>query len=87
MWQVAKPVVEEYVRTHVGPQAFARDLAQTAKILSRFGPRLPRLVEDALIAQAHPKPEQTPARRVGPLGYGLAGGGLVALGVVIGAAL
>ena len=47
MWQVAKPVVEEYVRTHVGPQAFARDLAQTAKILSRFGPRLPRLVEDA----------------------------------------
>ena len=48
---------------------------------------LPRLVEDALIAQAHPKPEQTPARRVGPLGYGLAGGGLVALGVVIGAAL
>ena len=38
MWQVAKPVVEEYVRTHVGPQAFARDLAQTAKILSRLWP-------------------------------------------------
>ncbi|SUZ30559.1 putative protein kinase UbiB [Roseibaca ekhonensis] len=87
MWQVAKPVVEEYVRTHVGPQAFARDLALTAKILSRFGPRLPRLVEEALIAQAHPKPAPTPTRRIGPLGWGLTGGGLVALGVAIGAAL
>jgi ubiquinone biosynthesis protein len=52
IWQVAKPVVESYVSRNVGPLALLRDLAQTARVLGRFGPRLPRLVEDLLIAQA-----------------------------------
>jgi ubiquinone biosynthesis protein len=87
MWQVAKPVVEEYVRANVGPQAFARDLALTAKILTRFGPRLPRLVEDALIAQANPDPAPRKKAGLHPVAWGLGGGGLVALGFVLGAAL
>jgi ubiquinone biosynthesis protein len=42
-----------------------RDLAQTARVLARFGPKLPRLVEAALIAQAeHPAPPPTPKRSV-----------------------
>jgi ubiquinone biosynthesis protein len=52
IWQVAKPVVEGYVARNVGPLALLRDLAQTARVMARFGPRLPRLVEAALIAQA-----------------------------------
>lgn len=52
IWQVAKPVVESYVSRNVGPLALLRDLAQTARVLGRFGPRLPRLVEAALIRQA-----------------------------------
>ena len=52
IWQVAKPVVESYVSRNVGPLALMRDLAQTARVLGRFGPRLPRLVEAALIRQA-----------------------------------
>lgn len=54
IWQVAKPVVESYVSRNVGPLAMLRDLAQTARVLGRFGPRLPRLVEAALIRQAEP---------------------------------
>ena len=54
IWQVARPVVESYVAKNIGPAALLRDLAQTARILSRFGPKLPRLVEAALIAQADP---------------------------------
>ena len=56
IWQVAKPVVESYVSRNVGPLALLRDLALTARILGRFGPRLPRLVEAALIRQAEVPP-------------------------------
>ena len=63
IWQVAKPVVETYVSRNVGPLALLRDMAQTARVLARFGPRLPRLVEAALIAQAEsPLPAKTRPR-------------------------
>ena len=54
IWQVARPIVENYVAKNIGPAALLRDLTQTAHILSRFGSKLPRLVEAALIAQAEP---------------------------------
>ena len=52
IWQVARPVVEEYIKGSIGPAAVVRDLGKTAKVLARFGPRLPALVEAALIRQA-----------------------------------
>ncbi|MFY0682067.1 MAG: 2-polyprenylphenol 6-hydroxylase [Thalassovita sp.] len=52
IWDVAKPVVEDYIKKSIGPHAIARDLAKTAKVLARFGPRLPDLVEAALIRQS-----------------------------------
>jgi ubiquinone biosynthesis protein len=52
IWKVAQPVVEDYIRTNLGPRALLRDLGKTALILTRFGPRLPDLVQKALIAQA-----------------------------------
>ena len=57
IWQVAKPVVEGYIAKNVGPAALVRDLGKTALVLARFGPRLPRLVEQMLIEQAKPKDE------------------------------
>jgi ubiquinone biosynthesis protein len=84
MWHVAKPVVEEYIKANIGPQAVLRDLTQTVRILSRFGPRLPRLVEDALIAQANPTPPDPSPRQLGPAGWVALGGVLVALGFVLG---
>lgn len=66
IWQVAKPVVESYVSRNVGPLALLRDLAQTARVLGRFGPRLPRLMEAALIRQAEvPPPVDNRARLFG----------------------
>ncbi|MEO0678175.1 MAG: 2-polyprenylphenol 6-hydroxylase, partial [Pseudomonadota bacterium] len=56
IWSVAKPVVEDYVRRNVGPQALAKDLFQTARVLSRFGPRLPQLAERALMEATNPQP-------------------------------
>ena len=56
IWEVARPVVEDYIKQSIGPRAVARDLAKTALVLARFGPRLPGLVQNALIAQANPPP-------------------------------
>ncbi|MCA0270510.1 MAG: 2-polyprenylphenol 6-hydroxylase [Proteobacteria bacterium] len=51
IWQTARPVVETYIRENVGPQALLRDLMRTARVLSRFGPRLPQLAENLLTQQ------------------------------------
>jgi ubiquinone biosynthesis protein len=78
IWQVARPVVEDYIKTTIGPRAVLRDLGRTAAVLSRYGPRLPQLVEEALIRQSNPpEPDRrTPWRA--RLGYG-------AIGALIGA--
>jgi ubiquinone biosynthesis protein len=72
IWQVAKPVVEGYVRSHVGPLALAKDLISTVQVLARFGPKLPRLVENLLIAQAD-GPKAPPSRQGVPVVWALAG--------------
>jgi ubiquinone biosynthesis protein len=62
IWQTARPVVEEYIKRNVGPRALARDLMATARILARFGPRLPHLAEAALIRLSEdpaPPPRQS----------------------------
>ncbi len=88
MWRVAQPIVEQYIRQHIGPRAVLRDLSETARVLARFGPRLPKLAEAALIQQSHPLPQ--PLRRRGalvPLAQVALGGGLVALGAWLGSVL
>ena len=56
IWQVAAPIVTDYITKSIGPKAVINDLTKTARILSRFGPRLPALVEAALIRQADTLP-------------------------------
>ncbi|MGR3756365.1 MAG: 2-polyprenylphenol 6-hydroxylase [Tranquillimonas sp.] len=48
IWEVARPVVEDYIRENIGPRAVLRDLSHTALVLSRLGPKLPRLAEKLL---------------------------------------
>ena len=84
IWQVAKPVVETYVSRNVGPLALLRDLAQTARVLARFGPRLPRLVEAALIAQAESPPVLKTRPRLFALRLVLSGFVVFALGIWLG---
>lgn len=83
IWQVAKPVVEDYIKQSIGPKALLRDLATTARILARFGPQLPRLAEDALIRLNNPPPQPKPQRRIARLSWMALGGVLVGAGVWI----
>lgn len=59
IWKVAEPVVEAYIKQSIGPRAAVSDMWKTAQVLARFGPRLPKLVEAALVRQA--QEDQAPA--------------------------
>lgn len=85
MWEVARPVVEDYVRRNIGPQAILRDLAKTARVLARFGPKLPALAEAQLIRAGNPGVQTRPAAK-GPLGPWLtaAGAAIFLSGFVLG---
>ena len=87
IWKVAGPVVEEYISENIGPRAVTRDLLRTARVLSRFGPRLPQLVENALIAQSQPDQGTGSGRGGGPLLWLAVGGALFAAGVILGGVL
>ena len=57
IWEVARPIVDGYIKSNLGPAAVLNDLTTTLKVLARFGPRLPSLVEQALIKQSNPEPQ------------------------------
>lgn len=63
IWSVARPTVEAYIAENIGPKAVVRDLAKTARVLARFGPKLPQLAEAALVAQAD-RVEPSPPQRM-----------------------
>nr|WP_256373010.1 2-polyprenylphenol 6-hydroxylase [Pseudoruegeria sp. HB172150] len=83
IWQVARPVVEDYIKTNVGPRALLNDLAKTAQILVRIGPQLPELAESLLVRKEDPAPKKPPSRIWPALGFMVLGGTLVALGVAL----
>jgi len=56
IWDVAQPVVEDYIKESIGPKALLNDLVKTARVLSRFGPKLPQMAEAALIRTYNPPP-------------------------------
>jgi ubiquinone biosynthesis protein len=78
IWKVAQPTVEDYIRENVGPRAFLRDMAKTARVLARFGPQLPQLTEALLVRQNMALPPSLPTRSWQPLAY-MAGGVAIAL--------
>ena len=84
IWQVAQPVVESYIKENVGPRALLRDLAVTAQVLARFGPKLPQLAEAALIRQTERSVPPPRASRLWPLAWMALGAGLVAAAAVFG---
>ena len=87
IWQVASPVVTSYVTKNVGPVALLHDLRQTLRVLARFGPRLPGIVEQVLIRQSVQPVVVEPARGV-PIRVVVAGTALaLAVGLVLGEVL
>ncbi|TGD67373.1 2-polyprenylphenol 6-hydroxylase [Tabrizicola sp. WMC-M-20] len=87
IWEVAKPVVEGYITKNIGPRALLRDLAKTARVLARFGPRLPQMVERALIAQADSHPTVQSKRNLWPVWTALTGAAMLAAGLRLGTLL
>ena len=87
MWETARPVVTDYIRSNLGPAAAARDLTAAVRVLSRLGPRLPQLAEAALIRANTPPARRAPGRpcRPGPPRSPalLLGAALVALGTLL----
>jgi ubiquinone biosynthesis protein len=83
IWEVAQPVVEDYIKGSIGPKAILSDLTKTARVLARFGPRLPGLVESLLVAQSHTgEPKLRTKRRTilwAALIGAVVGGGVVAV--------
>ena len=79
IWEVARPVVEKYIKENIGPKALLRDISRTMMVLARFGPKLPQLAEAALMRQ-HEEPE-TPQRprKMRAVGYILTGSVLTLL--------
>ena len=63
LWEVAKPVVEKYIWENMGPRATYRDLVATLRIMTRLGPRLPKLL-DAAITSSLESEAPAPQRRM-----------------------
>jgi len=79
IWDAAKPVVEKYITDNLGPRAMMRDFKRTAMVLSRFGPQLPQLVENALLRGTTAPPEPAkPLKRYSVMWF-LIGGATVSL--------
>ncbi|MGP1355204.1 2-polyprenylphenol 6-hydroxylase [Roseicyclus sp.] len=85
IWTVARPVVEEYIKENIGPKALVRDLLTTARVLARFGPRLPQLAEAALLAQSNPPRRKERSPWPERFGYGIAGALLASLAALLAA--
>lgn len=66
IWQVARPVVERYIRDNLGPKAALRDLGRAAQVLGRFAPLLPEFLErrmPELLRESPPAPAPTSRAR------------------------
>ena len=78
MWEVARPVVETYIKENLGPKAVVRDIAESAKAIVKFGPHAPYLIEKSLRTALDFKPPKPYKRRL----PALIGG--VLLGLILG---
>ena len=65
MWRAAQPVVEDWMKDNLGPRAAIRDAQATARVLSRYGSRLPDIVDRALLRLAEGERDRSPPPREG----------------------
>lgn len=83
IWHVAQPIVEEYIKSSMGPKAILSDLVKTLRVLGRVGPLLPGMAEEILISRSK-TPDLPPKTNYVAYGSTLVLGGVLALiGMVI----
>ena len=56
LWQTAKPILEQWMQEQVGWRGFVDRLKTEAPHYAHILPQLPRLLQQALLAQAQPQP-------------------------------
>ena len=89
IFEAARPVVEKWIRDNLGPKQLGADLLETAKILTRLGPRLPGLANELVMLAEEartrrtnpPKPPEKPPRRWPGFVIGFGLGALSLLGL------
>ncbi len=53
-----------YIKDNLGPRAMLRDLTKVAMVLSRFGPRLPEIIEGILTRSTEEQDQKTALTRI-----------------------
>ncbi|AGT07776.1 2-polyprenylphenol 6-hydroxylase [Paracoccus aminophilus] len=85
MWQVARPVVEAYVKDNLGPRAMLRDGIRVVQALGRYGPLIPEVVERRLGELLRAGPQEAPRETLRPkLALLLSGAAIALAGVAVG---
>ncbi len=87
MWRTAQPVVEDFMRANLGPRAALRDLRDMGETLARYGPRLPALLDKALMRLNQVEEEAASGVALGSAATialgGVAGGVVAALAMLL----
>ena len=85
MWEVARPVVESYIRDNLGPKSAARDLLRSVQVLGRFAPLLPEFLERRMPELLRePPPAAREPRRAGVITGMIAGGAIATAAMLAG---
>jgi len=82
IWDVAQPVVEDYIKTSIGPAAVIKDLTKAVRVVARFGPRLPQMIEDILVRSSNEPvapPPVSKRKRAAWVSVGAVAGAIIAL--------
>lgn len=85
IWATARPVVETYIRSNIGPRALLRDGLRVLEALGRHGPLLPEIVDRQLDQLSRPQPLPVVVDRRPPLW--LVAVALLSAGTALGALL
>jgi len=60
MWTASKPIVENYIREHLGPKAILKDTVTAIKLLSKLPPQLPEILNNLTKNEViEPPPQET----------------------------
>ncbi|SHM09480.1 2-octaprenylphenol hydroxylase [Paracoccus solventivorans] len=85
IWATARPVVETYIRSNIGPRALLRDGLRVLEALGRHGPLLPEIVDRQMDHLSRPQPLPVVVDRRPPLW--LVAVALLSAGTALGALL
>jgi len=86
IWEVAGPVVEDYIKSSIGPAAIIKDLTKAARVVARFGPKLPQIIEDFLVRSSNqdvPPPSLSKRTKLKWIAIGAFAGAVIVSGAVL----